>query len=221
MLALAPSLHDVSSESVPEADMRLWAASLILPSSFTRAQRETLGLQELGSIESELRIGHGHDILEKVRKALSIRSFLSKRARMRTNYRTHTRSQEEIHRSQIIVRQWAEIYRKNFKALVKLEISGPILRGLQELKDGDLTMLSAWMDNEQYWDPSSSLPWIWKVSPLMEDHSDNQPDTDKVTELVASWNYEGANLSDFLLLSSCNIYIVRATHRLRFLPFWL
>lgn len=189
MLMLAPNLWDV--ELNPSGERRLWASPITLPSSFTGPERQNLNLDALAAIEAELRIGHGHDVLEKLRKALGVRSFLAKKSRDRTNYRTHTHSQEEIRRAQLVVKQWGRIYRKNWAALSALDVKGAALRGLQELKDGDLTLLGAWLEDEQYRNPGVNLPWIWKLSPLIAEGGEGM-DGDEVAGLVASWNDEGA-----------------------------
>lgn len=188
MFVVAPALQSID---VPRknSDGRIWATPILLPSLFKKSQHDTLGLVALAQIESQLRIGHGHDSLEKLRKALGVKSFLARNAKERTNYRHHTRAEGELRRAQSIVDQWASIYRKNWSALVALESKGPVLRGLQELRKEDQILLGAWLEDEQYARPGTPLPWIWKVSPLLLGEGDDA--NGKVAGLVASWNEEG------------------------------
>lgn len=190
ILAIAPSLQGIDLN--PSSESRIWAAEVTLPSSFKPGQRSLLGLDDLSRVEAELRIGNGHDLLERVRKSLGVRSFLTKRSRDRVGYRNYTRSQGEIRRAQSVVKQWGRAYRKNWAALVSLGITGPVLQGLQELKNEDLTLLSTWLEDEQYRDRAVSLPWIWRLSPLLADGKTVQDD--EMAKLVASWNDEGAHL---------------------------
>lgn len=193
MLILAPSLQNVGDSPQSRKKTSLWSVQILLPSSFSKTQRENLGLAALAKMEAGLRVGHGHDVLEKLRKALGVKSFLAKRANDRTNYRYHTRSEGEVRRAQSIVNQWASIYRKNWDGLTSLDVRGPVLKGLQELKKEDQVLLGAWLEDEQYARPSTALPWIWKVSPLLASEKDLSDG--KVAELVSSWNEEGGPVS--------------------------
>lgn len=187
-MKLAPSLDNVALD--PSTEHRIWAARITLPSSFTPSQRHALGLEWLAEIEIKLRIGHGHDILDSLRKALGLRSFLTRHSRQqRVGYKGYTRSQNEIRRAQSIVKQWGHTYRRNWAALVALEVEGPILRGLQELKSDDLKLLGAWLEDEQYRNPTANLPWIWRVSALSA--VGKQQDDDEIATMVADWNEEG------------------------------
>lgn len=189
-MKLVPSLDNVRHDPTP--DLRIWATRITLPSSFNDAQRQVLGLSRLAKIEIDLRIGHGHDALDKLRKALGVRSFLTRQTRsQQSGYSSYTRGQAEIRRAQSVVKQWGHTYRRNWDALVALDInpSDPMLKGLQELKSSDLKLLGAWLDDEQYRNPQSNLPWIWRVSPLGIDGL--QQMDDEVAEMVADWNQEG------------------------------
>lgn len=188
-MKLAPLLDNITWEAPAEG--HVWAVPLTLPSAFNSSQRTALGLTMLATIETKLRIGNGHDILEKLRKALGLRSFLTRNARnQKAGYKGYTRSQAEIRRAQSIVKQWGHAYRRNWAALVALDISGPILRGLEELKSDDLKLLGVWLEDEQYRNPTGSLPWIWRVSPLVRE-GDDAVDDDELATMVADWNEEG------------------------------
>lgn len=189
-MKLAPLLDNIKWDAPAEG--RVWAVPLTLPSAFTASQRMALDLNMLAAVETKLRIGNGHDILEKLRKALGLRSFLTRSARnQRAGYKGYTRSQAEIRRAQSIVKQWGHAYRRNWAALVALDVTGPILRGLQELKSDDLKLLGAWLEDEQYRNPTANLPWIWRVSPLVREE-DNAMDDDELAAMVADWNEEGS-----------------------------
>ena len=67
---------------------------ILLPSSFTSAERKVLGMDQLVEIEGSLRVGQGHDVLEKIRRALSLRSFLSRHSKAANVSGSTTRSVE-------------------------------------------------------------------------------------------------------------------------------
>lgn len=144
---------------------------ILLPSSFTSAQRESLNLEHLARNEIRLRVGHAHDLLERLRKALGVRSLFSRQARVATGYRGTTRQQEAIRRAQSEVNTLSRLYRRVFRGLQALNPHPTDLRGLQGLENGDLVMLSDWVEDKRFQGSDRQpLPWIWRLlsAPLPE-----------------------------------------------------
>lgn len=147
---------------------------ILLPSSFTCGEVTSLHLQELADIELRLRVGHGHDILERLRKALGVRSLFTRQARNTHGYRGNTRSQEAIRRAQSEVNSCARLYRRVFKGITALNAPNENLLGLQELQNSDLVMLSDWVEDKLYQGSNRQpLPWIWRLlsTPLTAEHT--------------------------------------------------
>lgn len=157
---------------------------IILPSRLSRQQRKQFGMVKLARHEQKLRIGLAFDALMKLRKALGIRSFLTRHARKFNGYTMNTRTQETFKRAELTVKQWSAAYQQSWDALMRLETAGPMLQGLKPLESQDLVLLSSWLEEERYRDCGSALPWIWSVVPLAEDATD-------VATTVQEWSEEG------------------------------
>ncbi|KAG9016017.1 hypothetical protein FRB90_003840 [Tulasnella sp. 427] len=157
---------------------------ILLPSRLTGFQRQALGLQSLAHLEKKLRIGQAFDILVRLRKALGVRSFLTRHARKSNGYNVTTRAQETLKRAEVAVQQWAAAYHRCWAALTCLEATQIELKGLRDLNNGDLLLLSTWLEDEKYRDRGASLPWIWTVAPLPQHEGD-------LAESVKAWSEEG------------------------------
>lgn len=159
---------------------------ILLPSFFTASQRHSLGLDKLAKTERTLRVAQCYDTLEKLRKALGVRSFLSRHARKSNGYNNSTRAQASLKRSEHVTKQYAFAYRRSFKALEVLKATPEQLGSLQPLLESDLVMLSTWLEDEQYKSRGTALPWIWSVAqrgaPL--------PGED-IAAKISEWNEEG------------------------------
>lgn len=186
MQALSPSLvaMEPSDPSAPET------ARLLLPSTFTAAEREDLGLQSLAAIEARLRIGECFDAVKKLKEALGVRSFLTRHVREQLGYNQATRSQDSIKRAEAVVRRWGRVYQAGWRALDALQTSHEDRQGLQELKKEHLTVLGQWLEGEQYKHRGSTLPWIWSVVPFSAEEADGEGS--EMADRVESWNREGA-----------------------------
>lgn len=184
---------------------------ILLPSSFTREEITSLNLQELADIELRLRVGQGHDILERLRKALGVRSLFTRQARNTHGYRGSTRSQEAIRWAQSEVNSCARLYRRLFKGIQALNPPKENLLGLRELQNSDLVMLSDWVEDKLYQGSDRQpLPWIWRLlSTTKDQRPDSQADSEdhdeeesaearearmECMQIVEQWNEEGQHL---------------------------
>jgi len=162
-------------------------AEITLPSTFTSKQRELLQLQNLALVEVKLRLAQCHDALDKLRKALGVRSFLTRHARKQHGTARSTRAQDAVSRAGVIVKRWAKTYRSAFKALGRLNVTQVELLGLQELKENDLKILGDWLEGEQYRYRETKLPWIWSLGSKAIFEGENGVFGDAVEK----WNEEG------------------------------
>ncbi|KAG8929225.1 hypothetical protein FRC01_004669 [Tulasnella sp. 417] len=156
---------------------------IVVPSHLTSTQREAFGLQALIAHEKSLRIGQAFDGLVRVRKALGVRSFLTRHVRKTNGCTVTTRGQEILCRAELTVKQWAAAYRRCWLGLVELEASPIELKGLRALQPNDLVLLSTWLEDEKYRDRGAALPWIWSITPLPQHGED-------VAASVQEWTQE-------------------------------
>ncbi|KAG8939352.1 hypothetical protein FRC04_006632 [Tulasnella sp. 424] len=156
---------------------------ILVPSHLSSAQQQQFGLVKLASHEKRLRIGLAFDALLKLRKALGLRSFVSRHACKTNGYTINTRTQETLKRAEMAVKHWSAAYRRSWEALMRLGAEGHVLQGLRPLEQKDLVLLSTWLEEEKYKDRGSSLPWIWSVAPLPHQESD-------VAAAIEDWSQE-------------------------------
>jgi hypothetical protein len=113
-----PQLHShipITDSAKPEDD------SLQLPSAFSAAQRDDLGLASLAAIEYDLREGQAHDALHAVREA--IKTFSYNLAFKKTNIfgqRANSRAQSFLQFLSKDKVSAADKYRRAHAALLKL-----------------------------------------------------------------------------------------------------
>lgn len=156
---------------------------ILVPSHLSSAQRQQFGWVKLASHEKQLRIGLAFDALLKLRKALGLRSFVSRHVRKTNGYTINTRTQETLKRAEMTVKHWSAAYRRSWEALMRLGAEGNVLQGLRPLEQKDLVLLSTWLEEEKYRDWGSSLPWIWSVAPLPHQETD-------VAAAIEDWSQE-------------------------------
>jgi len=195
-------------QEAPRHDTSPDKERLQLPSDFSAEARERLGLISLARIEYQLRCGQLYDILERLRGALGLKSFLIRRKyRLASGQGALLRSETEIDRAGRQVRKWKEVYQRGWRALKELEGSQGTLadddqgKPLLELRESDCVMLSDWLDDHRFWRQEGEmaeaaagskgggrkeLPWFWKMQFKAPDHRD-----DEVGEVVANWANDG------------------------------
>lgn len=160
---------------------------IALPSSYTAVEREAFGLERLAKVETSLRVAQCHETLEKLRKALGIRSFFTRYGLKTNGTEEQTRAQTSIRRSEHVVKQWAFVYRRSWGRLEALGTTEAELGTLQVLKERDLVLLSRWLEDEEYRSRDSELPWIWTTA--LRPVTNETPDG--LRGRIATWNLEG------------------------------
>lgn len=112
-------------------------------------------------------MGIAHDILEKVRRSLAVRSYIQRSTRRALGYKGLKKSTQSLRRARLSLAKFTKRYRTNWEAMQRLINSAPFalydLGGLQPIDEKDLCMLSRWKEADRH-DATSDLPWIWKVS---------------------------------------------------------
>lgn len=166
-------------------------ATVTLPSSLAGLARTRLGLDSLACAEVEIRIGHAFDCLESLRRALGVRSFLTRHAKKARGYEKSTREQAAIKKSEGTVKTYTHAYRKTWSALSNLNVPAHRLGNLRALAEADLIMLSTWLEEEQYRSRNAVLPWIWEVASMPSGLDDGERE---MAERVSEWQDEGEHL---------------------------
>lgn len=170
--------------------------TLILPSTLAVEEREEFGLQQLSNMEKKLRLGLLYDILDALKKALAVKSYLSRLSREPANKSLQTRAMSQVSKSATKVADLKRVYRRCFSALLSLGPSASELGNLQELKEEDLVMLSSWMEEKRYEKESTlpgrgakegerALPWIWRITPIV------LAPGEEMSEALKRYNREG------------------------------
>ena len=174
---VAPALSDFVNPSIPTEDIH--DANVYLPSSFSGQQRKDLGLESLGDIEGRLRVSVAHEILGKLRTMLGMKGLLVRLQQdTREGIKKFTREQTRIGEVTDKVKRLAEAYRKNYKALLALDVKLTKYAKyglLRELKDDDLVMLRQWTEVDREVPGKAQkaprpavgkdrpIPWFWRV----------------------------------------------------------
>ena len=196
---LAPQLSTVPGMILSPEDAH--TDPILLPSRIDVAVRNRCGLGTAAAIEAKLRIAAGHEAVEATKKALGVRSWMTRHARSASNYTTTTRAQHSVRRSEMVVKSCAKQYNRHWNALDNLGVPAVERMGLQELTSDHLVVLGSWLENESY-KPSNStapnpadrrpLPWIWRMHRV----SNEEDATDEVAARVEAWNSEGEFVCD-------------------------
>ena len=115
--------------------------------------------------EIQFRLGRAFDLLETLRRALGVKSYLTRHGRtIHGSYRAATHVYEATERAKLTAVKWAKLYQKNWEALSAAVVLKPTdLKGLQAIQDGDLNMREAWREHERH-EQGSQLPWIWRTA---------------------------------------------------------
>lgn len=177
---------------------------ILLPSRFKPDEVRTFRAEALLEAERKLRIGHAHDVVNLIREALGIRSYMTRHALKSNGYRENSYAQHSIRRAEANVNTWREVYKQSWKALERLGMKGADLCGLQKLEQEHLVLLGDWLENERYRSKASNdrLPWIWTIAAITTDDLTDEAQA----EQVRKWNIEGA--SSFGLGGVCNANVL-------------
>lgn len=169
---------------------------LPLASHFTQAEHLEYGLEHLHKLETEVLIGHLFDTLSALKYNLGFRSFVTRHAKQVHGWVGTLRSRASIRNAEARVKAVAAVYKRSYNLLLALAKATVDNKGLQPVVQGDLKMLSDWLEEERYSgskSKNSPLPWFWT---LMSLSTDGKQASD---EGVQAWNREGT----YIVLVGC------------------
>lgn len=192
---LAPGLQGVDLTPTKAEVHKIY-----LPSSFTRSEIIAFKLEDMATTECQLRIAHCYDLLQSLRQALGCKSFLLRRVtgpHAERGYKHSTRAQAQIRRAEAVIDLWTLAYKASFSLLLALDPDPADLINLRPLEESDLTMLSNWLEDEAFRDPSTKLSWLWRMTPIDLD-GPNSPSSPRFLERVHRWNEEGESFVDII-----------------------
>lgn len=147
--------------------------TLYLPSNLTHNQRKSLGWQELGSMELQLREGQANDSLERLRECLAEKSLRFRtEVRLAKGQKKVTRAWDSIHRMEDQIRQAVVTYRAARDAIGELgEVAD--LERFQKINKSDLKMSGDIVEENRVGQRSSILPWFWRLDRKTKAHCGN------------------------------------------------
>ena len=144
--------------------------TLYLPSNFTFHQRKSLGWQELGNMELQLREGQANDSLERLRECLAEKSFRFRtEVRLAKGQKKVTRAWDSIHRMENQIKQAVVVYRAARDAIGELGEATDLER-FQEIHKSDLKMSGDVVEENRVGQRSSILPWFWRLDRKAKEH---------------------------------------------------
>ena len=136
---------------------------LHLPSSFTAIQRKSLGWEELGKMELQLREGQVNDLLEKLRECLAEKSLRFRtEVRPANSQKKVTRAWGSVHRMDNQIKEIVIMYRTARDAIGELGKAADLER-FQEIKRSDLKMSGDIVEENRVGQRNSILPWFWRL----------------------------------------------------------
>ena len=136
---------------------------LYLPSTFTVDQRKSLGLQELGNMELQLREGQANDQLEKLRECLAEKSLRFRtEVRPANSQKKVTRAWGMVHKMDNQIKEAVVMYRTARDAIVELGGAAQSKR-YQGIDRSDLKMSSDIVEENRVGQRNSILPWFWRL----------------------------------------------------------
>ena len=158
---LAADIEEVVEDEEPEVTPE--RVVLYLPSHFTPQQRNEYGLQDLGKMEHDLRIGQANDSLERLRECLAEKSLrFRKEVRPAKSQKKMTRAWDLVHRVDDQIRQAVVTYRIARQAIGDLGGAADLKR-FQEISKSDLKMSGDVVEENRVGQRSSVLPWFWRL----------------------------------------------------------
>jgi hypothetical protein len=136
---------------------------LHLPSTFTASQRKSLGWQELGKMELQLREGQANDALERLRECLAEKSLKFRtEVRPANSQKKATRAWGSVHRMDNQIKETVVMYRTARNAIGELGEAADLKR-FQEIKRSDLKMSGDIVEENRVGQRNSVLPWFWRL----------------------------------------------------------
>jgi hypothetical protein len=166
---------------------------LYLPSTFTASQRKSLGWQELGNMELQLREGQANDLLERLRECLAEKSLKFRtEVRPARSQKKVTRAWGLVHRMDSQIKETVVMYRTARDAIGELGGAAD-LRRYQEIKRSDLKMSGDIVEENRVGQRNSVLPWFWRLDRQTKKHQGNYEKECKCSILKLTDNYSYRN----------------------------
>ncbi|KAH9830166.1 uncharacterized protein C8Q71DRAFT_717239 [Rhodofomes roseus] len=135
---------------------------LALPSDFTAAERDDLGLQALAAVERRIRLGHAYDLLDGIKQSLNHQgAFLLDKRKHARGQKDNTRSQTQVNAAVARTRSIAGLYNYNRDRLFALSCDESDILPRLNL-DTDLKGKN-WNKPRQLGDSRDEASWIWTV----------------------------------------------------------
>jgi hypothetical protein len=160
----------------------------------------TESFRKYAKYELEMRVGAGHDTLNKLRTGVGLGTYLGRHHRKKQvdGQKDVVRMSSTRARANENIRNCVAEYRNTWKHIQGLMVylgtscddAGHILKGLQPLNDGDTRFLTEWVDDNKNYIPNRKrdLPWIWKVAMLDPGKGSKGSE---VSETIEGWEREG------------------------------
>jgi len=158
---LAADVEEIVEEEEPEVTPE--RVVLYLPSNFTLQQRKEYGLQEIGDMEYELRVGQANDSLERLRECLAEKSLRFRtEVRPAKSQKKMTRAWDSVHRIGDQIKQAVVTYKSARHAIGELGGAADLER-FKEIQKSDLKMSGDVVEENRVGQRSSILSWIWRL----------------------------------------------------------
>ena len=135
---------------------------ITLPSALKQEEIDCLSLNDIATIEFELRKGQVADALDKLHLALSKKSlcFCTEVHNVDSQWTT-SRAWDNIHKLDTEARKSRSTYRQAWNALKCLDIEPEYLATLHDISDKDLKVSGDLTDERRFGQQSDMLPWFW------------------------------------------------------------
>lgn len=163
-----------STEDGVEGDESLDLAEttiLCLPSSFSKQDISTAGLEWLASQEMELRKGQANDSLEALKMVLAHKALLLRHVvRNAKSSHTRTRAWDKVKLSGIELKKHARAYNRTRQAMVNLGVDDDSLKFYQKITTRDLGVSGDIVEENRLGQRSETLAWFWRLG---HGHSSN------------------------------------------------
>jgi hypothetical protein len=199
--------------------------ALIFPSDcIGEYEHVSPSFQYLASLERQLRVGNAFDAIIELQDRLVMKAFYVRETydvSMERGNRATAQRRERIQNEEWHIQKWIHVYRENWKRinilhnLCRDDHDAPEhLSRLEELHDGDVAMLSNWIEEERMLfnvggnfasknpqrqdlkKKNTTLPWFWKIS-----LGDNNGDSG-ISDTFKEKSDEGVYHSQWLYLCS-------------------
>lgn len=204
---------------------RLQESDIAHASSFPLQAFDTPEFRSFGELELRVRVGHGHDLLDRIRKGIGLKTFLwrwhKEEAKGQAMSQRVSAARDRAKRNlDYSTKQYGQNWKKIQKLCEGLQVpvddshhSIEVLKGLKEVRNDDLRMLSDWVDDYRDYKPNryERMPWIWKVGRYEPGRSNSH-----CKGIVEEWEEEGESSATSQSLYS-DFDLIWAARRLEWL----